>query len=114
MARGSNSSARSVCSQARMLPINSSASRDSDRGARLICAASAGPAAGTVKLAFWPICLTRAIRHKNVANAPNGLNIARRGGIDFHQFAQTRDLHVEAAIKRLELAATRQLGKLLA
>src|SRR6185369_6517926 len=57
---------------------------------------------------------TRAVRNKYVAYTPHRLDIARGGRIGLHQFAQARHLHVQAAVERLELASTCQLGQLFA
>src|SRR3982750_3447944 len=58
--------------------------------------------------------LCSAVWNENVADDPDGLDIARLGGIGLDHFPETRDLHVEAAIERLELAPACQLGQLVA
>src|SRR5690349_1910783 len=57
---------------------------------------------------------SRAVRHEDVAHAPDRLDVARLRGVGLDHLAQARDLHVEAAIERLELAAARQLRQLVA
>src|SRR5438132_10954176 len=57
---------------------------------------------------------SRSVRDEDVAQAPDRLNEARLGRIRFDQLAQPRDLHVQAAIERLVLAAAGHLHQLLA
>src|SRR3990167_585625 len=71
-------------------------------------------------LTSWPTCWrTRcgsaaSVGYKDIANAPHSLNVAWHGRIRLNKFAQARHLHVQAAVKGLELAATRQLRQFFA
>src|SRR6218665_1786852 len=124
--RGSNSSARSVCNQARMLPTSSTASRKKVRQKMLLprrvhCSRARRRAVNGTHQPLpmcMPMCMSMrsigSVRHEHVAHTPHGLYVARRGGVCLDHLAQARDLHVEASIERLELAATRQQGQLFA
>ncbi len=147
-ARGSNSSARNVCSQATMQPTSSRERKKKVRQKRLTprCGRISSGAGAVSSAAGWvsngtresrvgtalmgepPPCGLRcswlgndpvpgsrvAVWNEDVTDAPHGLQVARRSGIFFDQFAQARDLHVQAAVERLEFAATRQLCELFA
>ena len=52
-----------------------------------------------------------SIRNKNVAEAPDGLQVAWFRRIILDQFAQARHLDVDGAIKDFVLAAARQFGQ---
>src|SRR5690606_24052832 len=45
-----------------------------------------------------------AFRDENITEAPHGLDVQRCRGIGFDQFAQARDLHVQAAIENFVFA----------
>src|SRR5882724_5216125 len=126
-ARGSNSSARKVWTQANTPPTNRMASRKNVRQNRLNATVPSGKAGGdpsgtvAAKGFLFPetflrsrLRLSSAIWDEDITHAPHRLDVARLGWIGFDHFAQTRDLHVEAAVERLELAAARQLRELVA
>ncbi len=103
--RGSNSRARSVCSQARMLPTSSSANRKNVRQKRFSptrarCArARRSFSSGAGLVASYGVLIgcrdvdadgpsdlrmngsVRSVRNENIAHAPHRLDIARRRGI---------------------------------
>mmetsp|Transcript_21671 Transcript_21671/g.84405 ORF Transcript_21671/g.84405 Transcript_21671/m.84405 type:complete len:428 (+) Transcript_21671:1981-3264(+) len=54
------------------------------------------------------------VGHEDVAHAPDGLDVARLGRVGLEHLAQPRDLHVQAAVEGLELAAAGELGQLVA
>src|SRR5580698_10148166 len=56
----------------------------------------------------------RAVGDEHVTETPDGLNEAGAARVGFDQLAQTRDLHVEAAVEHLVLAAARQFHQLFA
>ena len=55
-----------------------------------------------------------SVWNEHIADTPDGLDVAWHGGVGLDQLAQARDLHVQAAVKGLELAAARQLRQLFA
>src|SRR5512135_2446544 len=55
-----------------------------------------------------------AVRNEHVPKSPDGLDVARLRGVGLDDLPQARDLHVEAAVERLVLAAARHLHELLA
>src|SRR5258708_10299016 len=57
---------------------------------------------------------SRAVGDEDVAEAPHRLDEARAARIGFDQLAQTRDLHVEAAVEHLIFTAARELHQLFA
>src|SRR5450631_1929606 len=140
-ARGSNSSARKVWTQAKTPPARSTASRKKVRQNRLSATnffATRGFGGGfrrsesdredpgrfagrsaTIRSAARPKRgrgphSGGAVRHEHVADAPDGLDIARLRRVGLNHLAQARDLHVETAIEGLELAAARELCELVA
>src|SRR5437868_6615160 len=140
IARGSYSSARKVCSQATVQPTSSSTSKKKVRQKRLSPRCSrflrrrapmlprglgsvpwvlSSSGLGWVVWGPMPAATSvsasgRAVRHEHVADAPDRLDVARRRGVGFDQFAQARDLHVQAAVEGLEFAPARQLRQFLA
>src|SRR6218665_2148825 len=115
-ARGSASSALKVCCQASTPPASRMGSRTKVRQNRF--SASWGRDTGSVHSVRSGLLRSqssaRFVGHEHIADAPDGLDVARLCRISLEQLAQARDLHVQAAVERLELAAARELGQLVA
>ena len=62
--------------------------------------------------AFRSLCF--AVGNEDVAEAPDGLDVARLGRIVLDQLAQARDLHVDGAVEDVVFAAARQFHQLVA
>src|SRR5664279_2268361 len=135
-ARGSNSRARKVCTHANTPLASSTASRKNVRQKRLRATnflATRGGCAGRSRCDS-DFCRGRrlpvrvatlacgrdhrssggAVRHEDVADAPHRLDVARLRRVGLDHLPEARDLHVEAAVEGLELAAARELRELVA
>ena len=82
-------------------------------GAKKVSGVQGSSQGSSVRIRRW-MASCRGIGHEDVTNTPNGLNVAWRSGVGFHQFAQARHLYIQAAVKGLEFAPPRQLSQFFA
>src|SRR5690606_4733320 len=122
-ARGPSSMLKKTCSHApRLTSIRLASSRNerlnSPRRIRgVLTAPRCLVEEDMVLLAQWtmhPRNLLTAVGNKYIPQAPYSLDEYRFGRVGFDQFAQPRDLDVEAPVEGLVLAAARQFHELVA